>query len=54
MHVIVGRRRADDDEDPEWMTFGPTSISETIELRGFNRENIKEQKQSMSQESYNH
>lgn len=29
------------------MTYGPTSISETIELRGFNKETFKDQKRGI-------
>ncbi|XP_076472828.1 uncharacterized protein LOC143302173 isoform X2 [Babylonia areolata] len=33
-----GRRRHVEEETPEWFTGGPTSQTETIELRGFERE----------------
>ena len=49
MHHIfcVGKKRTDSyDSMPEWMTDGPSSQLETIELKGFNKE-IEEERSGM-------
>lgn len=47
----AGRRRYQHEEEtPEWFTGGPTSQNETIELRGFEREGEKTQKNRRERE----
>ena len=40
LFLIGGRRRnfRDEEKEPEWFTGGPTSQTDTIELRGFEKE----------------
>ena len=45
----LGRYRRHEEEEPEWFSSGPTSQSDTIELRGF-EEPKKEREQSQEEE----
>ena len=48
----VGKRRTDSyDSLPEWMTDGPSSQLETIELKGFNKE-IEEERSGMYSQDF--
>ena len=47
MFCCIDRRRTDSyDSLPEWMTDGPSSQLETIELKGFNKE-IEDERSGM-------
>lgn len=50
MFVVLakGFRRIEEEEEPEWFSSGPTSKSETIELRGF--DDASEENKSQEQD----
>ena len=46
----LGRYRRHEEEEPEWFSSGPTSQSDTIELRGF--EEPKREQEQVQEEEY--
>ena len=48
----LGRYRHHEEEEPEWFSSGPTSQSDTIELRGFEEPKREQEPEPSHEEEY--
>ena len=48
----LGRYRRHEEEEPEWFSSGPTSQSDTIELRGFEEPKREKEQEPSHEEEY--